>query len=380
MNLGVIIIYSYRVEKKHKLRNTLLFIIAMILVSFASVKIYDTYLGIEVKSYGTTENSNNMNEGIIKAEIDHSQILENATKNVVGISKIRNTGSTIFSSKTNEEQLGLGSGVIISENGYIITNKHVAGNKYSNCYVTLENGKVYNGNVVWADSDLDLAIVKINVRGMSYMNLGDSDNIKVGQNVYAIGNPIGYEFQRTVTSGIISGVNRTIKLEENNKSVYMENLIQTDATINPGNSGGALINSNGEMIGINSVKITSAEGIGFAIPVNVIKPIIEKFVNENKFDEGYIGIFAYDKEVIPYLDSSIEFENGIYVVDISIDGPAKNSGLKVGDIITKIDNNEINRMSELRNYIYKKSPGDTVTLTVLRNKKTSEIQIKLGQK
>lgn len=147
-----------------------------------------------------------------------------------------------------------------------------------------------------------------------------------------------------------------------------------------GNSGGPLINSNGEMIGINSVKITSAEGIGFAIPINVIKPIIEKFSSDNKFEEGYIGIFAYDKEVIPYLDSSIEFDNGIYVVDISLDGPAKNSGLKVGDIITKIDNQEINRMSELRNYIYTKSPGDTVTLTILRNKNTSEIQIKLGQR
>lgn len=147
-----------------------------------------------------------------------------------------------------------------------------------------------------------------------------------------------------------------------------------------GNSGGPLINANGEMIGINSVKITSAEGIGFAIPINVIKPIIEKFISENKFEEGYIGIFAYDKEVIPYLDSSIEFENGIYVADISLDGPAKNSGLKVGDIITKIDNQEINRMSELRNYIYTKSPGDTVTLTVLKNKQTREIQIKLGQR
>lgn len=229
----MIVIYSYRVEKKHKFRNILIFIIAMILVSFFSIKIYDMYLGIEVKSYGTTENLKNMNAEQKDDTTDAPQILENATKNVVGISKIKNNGSTIFSSKTNEEQLGLGSGVIVSENGYIVTNKHVAGNKYSNCYVTLENGKVYNGNVVWADDDLDLAIVKINVKGLSYMSLGDSNNIKVGQNVYAIGNPIGYEFQRTVTSGIISGVNRTIKLEENNKSVYMENLIQTDATINP---------------------------------------------------------------------------------------------------------------------------------------------------
>lgn len=377
----MIVIYSYRVEKKSKWKKVLLFIVIMILVSFFSIKIYDIYLGIEVKSYGTTENKENVAEEIKDtSSADVSQVLENATKNVVGISKLKNNGNTIFSSSANEEELGLGSGVIISENGYIITNKHVAGNKYSTCYVTLENGKSYNGNVVWADADLDLAIVKINVKGLSYMALGDSDNIKVGQEVYAIGNPIGFEFQRTVTSGIISGVNRTIKLEENNTSVYMENLIQTDATINPGNSGGPLINLNGEMIGINSVKITSAEGIGFAIPINVIKPIIEKFISEDKFEEAYIGIFAYDKEVIPYLDSSIEFENGIYVVNIALDGPAKNSGVKVGDIITKIDNNEINKMSELRNYIYQKSPGDTVTLTILRNKQTNEIKIKLGQR
>lgn len=144
--------------------------------------------------------------------------------------------------------------------------------------------------------------------------------------------------------------------------------------------GGPLINLSGEMIGINSVKITSAEGIGFAIPINVIKPIIEKFISENKFEEAYIGIFAYDKEVIPYLDSTIEFENGIYVANISLDGPSKNSGLKIGDIITKIDNTEITKMSELRNYIYQKAPGDTVTLTILRNKKTSEIKMKLGKR
>lgn len=353
----------------------------MILVSFFSIKIYDMYLGIEVKSYGSSENiSNDMQTEMNKSETKIEQILEKTTKNVVGISKIKNNGNSIFSSKTNEETLGIGSGVIVSENGYIVTNWHVAGNKYSNCYVTLENGTLYNGSVVWADSDLDLAIVKINLKGLNYMSLGDSENIKVGQAVYAIGNPIGYEFQRTVTSGIISGINRTIKIEDNNTAVYMENLIQTDATINPGNSGGPLINSNGEMIGINSVKITDAEGIGFAIPINIIKPIVEKFISENKFEEAYIGIFAYDKEVIPYLDSSLELDYGIYVADVAIDGPARKSGLQVKDIITKIDGQEINKMSELRNYIYRKSPNDTVTLTILRNKKEYETKIKLGQK
>lgn len=376
----MICIYYYKAEKKKKWKSVLFVIIAMVLVSIVSIKLYDMYLKIEVKSYGVSKNNENIVEESTVGNLTVEQMLENTTKNVVGISKIKNNGSTIFSNRTTEEELGIGSGVIVSENGYIITNKHVAGNKYSTCYVTLENGNSYNGNVVWADADLDLAIVKINLKGLAYMSLGDSNTIKVGQKVFAIGNPIGFEFQRTVTSGIISGVNRTIKIEEKNKSVYMENLIQTDATINPGNSGGPLINERGEMIGINSVKITSAEGMGFAIPINIIKPIIEKFINENKFEEAYIGIFAYDKEVIPYLDSSLEFESGIYVANIALDGPAKKSGLKVGDIITKIDDIEINKMSELRSYIYQKSPRDTVTLTILRNKNTTNIQIKLGQK
>ena len=119
------------------------------------------------------------------------------------------------------------------------------------------------------------------------------------------GNPIGYEFRRTVTSGIISAKNRTIKIEEQEKSSYMTDLIQTDATINPGNSGGVLIYPNGEVIGINTVKISSAEGIGFAIPVNIIKPIVESFRETGAFQEATIGIFAYDKEVVPYLDSTV---------------------------------------------------------------------------
>ena len=191
------------------------------------------------------------------------------------------------------------------------------------------------------------------------------------------GNPIGFEFQRTVTSGIISAKDRAIKIEED---VYMSDLIQTDATINPGNSGGPLINTSGEVIGINSVKIDTAEGIGFAIPINVVKPVIEKIKQNGSFEEATIGIFAYDKEVIPYLDSGIQFENGIYVAQIKIDGPANNSGLKIGDIITDIDGKIINKMNELREYIYTKNPGDTVVLNILRNKKAIEISVTLGRK
>ena len=215
---------------------------------------------------------------------------------------------------------------------------------------------------------------------MNYITLGDSDNLKVGEKTYAIGNPIGVEFQRTVTSGIISGINRTVKIEEEKDTSYMEDLIQTDATINPGNSGGPLINSKGEVIGINSIKIEEAEGIGFAVPINIVKPIIESFSKNGSFDEAYLGIFAYDKQVTNYLESEIDFQNGIYIAQISSDGPSYLSGLKVGDIITKIDDISINKMSELRGYIYTKKPGDEVNISFLRNKREHNVKIKLGKK
>lgn len=374
--------YEYK-KRQSKFKRIFLNFILIVIVAAASIFIYDMYTNIDVYSVEEEENkaiklSSNKSD-IQSEEEDATKILEKTIKCVVGISKIKNTGSSIFLNNSTSE-LGLGTGMIVSENGYILTNWHVAGNKYSNCYVTLDNGNVYNGNVTWADSDLDLAIVKISASNLNYISLGDSDNIKIGEKTYAIGNPIGVEFQRTVTSGIISGVNRTVKIEENNEASYMEDLIQTDATINPGNSGGPLINATGEVIGVNSIKIKEAEGIGFAIPINIIKPILESFAVNGSFEEAYLGLFAYDKEVIPYLESNIDFDSGIYIAQISVDGPSKTSGLKVGDIITKIDDISINKMSELRNYIYTKKVGDEVSLTILRNKKERVVKIKLGKK
>ena len=160
----------------------------------------------------------------------------------------------------------------------------------------------------------------------------------------------------------------------------MEDLIQTDASINQGNSGGPLINRKGEVIGINSVKIESAEGIGFAVPINIIKPIIESFTSKDEFEEAYLGIFAYDKEVIKYLKNNVDFEGGIYVVKISKDGPVAKTNIKIGDIITKIDGNNINKMSELRKYIYQKKPGDKVELVINRNNKEYKTEVKLNKK
>lgn len=277
--------------------------------------------------------------------------------------------------------LHLGSGIIISEEGYILTNQHVSGDKYSKCYINIsEKEKQYEGSVIWADSDIDLAIIKIEKVGLNEAIIGDSDKAKIGNNVYAIGNPIGLDFERTVTSGIISAVNRTIKLNENENYSYMEDLIQTDAGINNGNSGGPLINERGEVIGINTVKIENAEGIGFAIPINIVKPIIEKIKSTGSFTESSIGIYAYDKEVVEYLDENLKIDKGIYVVSVKKDGASYGKGVLEGDIITKIDNVELNKMSDLRKYIYTKNVGDTVKLSIERNRRKFDVEIELGKK
>ena len=367
--------YRYK-ERESRIKYFFITIFFMVISSIASIYTYKMYNKVEV-TYTKEQQGEAIRLQTEETKIPNiANTIEDVSKCIVGISKIKNNSDYIFETES-AKKLSLGTGTIISENGYILTNWHLAGDKYSSCYVTLEDGTILNGNTVWAEEDLDLAIVKIRANGLRFLTLGNSDEMKLGQSVYAIGNPIGVEFQRTVTSGIISGLNRTIKIVENDKQSYMEDLIQTDASINIGNSGGPLINLDGEVIGINTVKIEAAEGIGFAVPINIIKPIIESFLTTGDFEEGYLGIFAYDKEAVKYLNNDVELENGIYVVKIMLDGPLAKTNLKAGDIITKIDGNNLNKMSELREYIYKKRAGDEVTLTYLRNNKEYTINIQL---
>lgn len=376
-----------RKKKVSNLKKVILTFIILLLAWIFGFYLYTTYQNIEInpQNYETQKTQSTIQEQTVENVEENSKkvadVIEETTEKIVGISKLKNTGSSIFSN-SNESELGLGTGIIVTSDGYILSNEHVTGSKYSKCYITLENGRNYDGTVMWSDSDLDLSIVKINAKDLKYVELGNSDNIKVGETVYAIGNPIGFEFRRTVTSGIISAKNRTIKLEEENKQSYMTDLIQTDATINPGNSGGPLIYPNGEVIGINTVKISSAEGIGFAIPINIVKPIIESYKQTGDFQEATIGIYAYDKEVIPYLNktNNIDFDKGIYIAQITKNGSADNTGLKEGDIITKIDDTELNTMNDLRKYIYTKKPGDTVALSVTRGKVNKTFNINLGKK
>jgi len=366
-------------NKSTKIKRFFIFMFIIVIILTLLVALFKMYINTDIDYKEIESKSLSQNFEDAKEINNISEIIQRVTNGVVGISKIKDKGSSIFLSNSNDK-LGLGTGMIISEDGYILTNQHVVGKKYSNCYVTLENGREYAASVVWEDEDIDLAIIKIRANSLVCVKLGDSDDAYIGENVYAIGNPIGFEFQKTVTYGIVSALNRTLKIEEGENVSYLSDLIQTDATINPGNSGGPLITTNGEVIGITSVKITSADGMGFAIPINLVKPIIERIKNEGEFNEASIGIFAYDKAVIPYLESNLKFENGIFVAQISIDGASAKSGLREGDIITKIDEISLKKMSQLRQYLYTKNPSDEVILKVLRNNREIEIKTKLGKK
>ena len=365
-----------------KIKYILKKILIIFFIAFISIFIYQILNELKEnnnkeETYGTKLSAE---EEIQDIGLNISNVIENVSNAVVGISKIRNIGSTAFLYDSTE-QLGLGSGIIVSKKGYILTNQHVVGNNSSTCYVTVNVGKNYIGKIVWSNSDIDLAIIKVEDTFNNVAQIGNSNSISIGQDVYAIGNPIGYEFQRTVTGGIISAVNRTVKIKNEDETYsYMSNLIQTDATINPGNSGGPLIDKEGNIIGINTIKITTAEGIGFAIPINIIKPIIEKYEMYGEFKEAYLGIFAYDGSIMSYVDENAKLASGVYIEKITEDGPANNTELEKGDIIIRIDNTSVNKMCELQEYIFSKNPGDEIILTILRNNKERQIKVVLGEK
>lgn len=366
-------------ENRKSKNFTAFFVFTIILLSFIVALLFSIYIKDENKIQTDYEVAKTSTEVEKNDEDKIKEIIEKSVKCVVGISKLENSGITIFA-QNGVELLGLGSGIVLTADGYILTNEHVSGTKYSNCYVTTWEGKDYTGKVVWSDSNIDLAIVKVEGFYMNYLELGDSDDIYLGQEVYAIGNPVGFEFQRTVTKGIISGINRTIKIEDENNSSYMEDLIQTDATINEGNSGGALIDTEGKLIGVNSIKISTAENMGFAVPINLVKPILEKLVKNDNFEEAYLGIYGYDKEVINYLEEKIEIEEGIYVAKVLSDSPLISLGIQEGDIILKIDDVKIEKMNDLKKNIYEKNPSDKVKLLINRKGLEFEIEVTLSRK
>lgn len=261
-----------------------------------------------------------------------------------------------------------GSGIIFDSKGYIVTNNHVI-DKASKITVKLSSGKVLVAKVIGTDSRSDLAVIKVEATNLPIAKFGDSSKVSVGDTAIAIGNPLGEEFAGTVTAGIISAVNRQINY---GGSIYK--LIQTDAAINPGNSGGALCNSNGEVIGINSLKLgasENAEGMGFAITINEAKTIIASLMKTGTVTRPYLGILGQDAV------SQTNNVQGVYVNEIVAGSGAAAAGIKPTDIIVELDGTKVQKFSDLAGIIDKHKIGDKVSCKILRNSKTISINVTL---
>lgn len=268
----------------------------------------------------------------------------------------------------------LGTGVIVDAKGYILTNSHVVGDGAGeDLTVVLHDGEQISAEVVWQDSDIDLAVIKVEASNLPVAELGDSDSLEVGEIAVAIGNPLGLNFERTLTQGVVSGLNRNIPID-NDKTI--ENLIQTDASINPGNSGGPLLNAKGQVIGINTAKIQSGEGLGFAIPINTARPIVEEIIENGEFTRVVMGISGVNTDVFESITGTkLQADEGVYVAEVIADTAAHKAGLMAGDIIIKLGDKEVGTMGALHRELYQYRPGDEISVTVLRNGEEEVLQI-----
>jgi serine protease Do len=299
-------------------------------------------------------------------------IIEKVSKSVVNISTIKLVHNIFYQAVP---VAGMGSGTIIdAEKGLILTNNHVVGGA-EKINVTLWNNQVLEGIIVGSCAIHDIAVVKVKGENLQAAELGDSDKLRVGQSVYAIGNPFGLAGGPTVTSGVISAVNRTIESQRG----LIENLVQTDAAINPGNSGGPLVDLEGKVIAINTAIIPFAQGIGFAIPINSAKACTNGMVTEGIARRPWLGIIGLSitKEIARYY--GLPVDRGVLVTKVAEGSPAEDARMTDEDIILEIDNVETSRIEDLVKEIHKRKVGDIVKIFALRNGREHFFELKLSE-
>ena len=396
--------------RKHLFRKTAAFLMAMVIVSGGSIAVYrqvaeNTYSRSSTVSDDDKDNEKKpssslsaKNVSLIETadsdgtELTTEEIVQKVLPSVVGIESqftVTSLNSGYYYGFGNipstSGATGTGTGVVITEDGYIVTNAHVI---YDSEYgagladsikVLMNDDESYDAEVVGYDTDCDLAVLKIKADGLTAAEFGDSDNLLLGESVVAIGNPLGFDLMNTVTSGIVSGLNRNITI--NDKAM---NLIQTDTAINEGNSGGPLINKKGQIVGINSSKMSasygsaSIEGIGFAIPSNEVSKIVDDLM-----EYGYVtgkpqlGISCQD--VTDTISQMYNMPVGIYVTDVTKNSAADKAGLQSGDVITAVDDKEISTYEELNAEKNKHSAGDTIELTYIRSGKEKTTEVVLDE-
>ncbi|EOC99749.1 S1C family serine protease [Caldisalinibacter kiritimatiensis] len=357
-------------EQKYKKAKIFNIVLASLLVGMllGGVLVYGL---INVEEMGFSNVAQASNTKLINKDYESPvvEVAEHVLPSIVMIKSKVNIGRGFATQSVDK---GTGSGIIYREDGYIITNNHVIEDA-SEIEVTLYDGRVFNARVIGKDPETDLAVIKIQAENLPAGTFGDSSKLKVGELAVAIGNPLGENFSGTVTSGIISALNRTLTIGEKELK-----LIQTDAAINPGNSGGALVNKNGEIIGINSVKLTSTgvEGMGFAIPINDALPIINELIQYGYVKRPWIGVAIAN--ITDQIAERYDVPKGVYISKVYYNSPAAKAGLMVNDILTAINGQRIENIDELSDKISEFIPNDKIILTIYRDKKYIDIEVQLG--
>lgn len=285
----------------------------------------------------------------------------------------------------NDKSNGIGSGFIYNNDGYIMTNSHVIEGA-SNIKVMLMSGDAVDATIIGDDEYADIAVIKIDKKYVTKVaTLGSSESINVGDTVFTIGSPISSEYYGTVTRGILSGKNRLVNVTVESSNDWIMNVMQTDAAINPGNSGGPLCNANGDVIGINSMKLVQSqvEGMGFAIPIEDAISYANMIVKGEKIKRSYLGLRMVNvSSTYNFANEDIKIDSkvisGVAIIEILKDGPCNNAGLKKGDVITKIGDYKIKTVAELRYHLYKYKPNDKINIVVNRNGKVMSYKVTLG--
>lgn len=391
--------------RKNTLGKVAAFLMAMVMVSGGSIAAYRELAESPVSAVSETAETDSDKTSTLSAEtvslvktsensgtaLTTEEVVQKVLPSVVGVeSEFTVTSSNNgyyygFGMPSTSTAVGTGTGVVITEDGYIVTNAHVIyDSEYGaglseNITVHMSDDSSYDAEVIGYDTDCDLAVLKIDAEGLTAAEFGDSDSLMLGESVIAIGNPLGFDLMNTVTSGIVSGLNRNITI--NDKAM---NLIQTDTAINSGNSGGPLINKYGQVIGINSSKMSasygeaSIEGIGFAIPSNETSKIIDDLMSYGYVTgKPQLGISCQD--VTESVSRMYNMPVGVYVTDVSADSAAEKSGLQSGDIITAVDGVEVSTAEELNAQKNTRSAGDTIEVTFVRNGREETTEITLDE-
>ena len=293
-----------------------------------------------------------------------ADMVERLSPAVVGIANVQ------------DGKQGIGSGVFVTTDGYVLTTHHVAaaGNEV---VLIFSDGAKQSARTIWSSKALDLAVIKAE-GNFACAALGSVESVRAGESVIAIGTPLALQFQHTVTRGIVSAVDRTLQVPSEGSTAFLEQLIQTDAAINPGNSGGPLLNAKGEVIGIITVRVEEAAGIGFAIPIDIAKPILQHFIAEGSFTAPKLGAYLFDSEIARFYDENSTMTAGLYVIGVEPNSPAERAGLREGDILLSADGRTCRTLLDLRYQIFAHRVGEKMALRVLRGAESFDISVRLA--